>query len=131
MGPGVGLAVVKNTKQNDVMQLDEAIAKIDAAKPLTPEEALAKIKELASAGKIEFSPSDGIEALQDHVDVILRATGHPRAWVSDRSCIGDFRPEGDSKESFEFTISDRLGMIVTCGDYIVDVARRLKNNGSA
>ena len=116
---------------------DEAIAKIDtdpterSTERLTPEEALAKIKQLASAGRIDFSPSDGIEALEPYVDVVLEAVGHPRAWVSDRSCVGDFRPEGDSSEKYGALISERLGMIVASGDYVVDVARRLKEKGSA
>jgi hypothetical protein len=119
--------------KNSFMRPDEAIAKIDAEQPaetLTPEEALAKIKELASAGRIEFSPSDGVEALQIHVDRVLEAIGFPTAWVSDRSCIGDFQKD-QSREEWAASASEKLGMIVTCGDFIVDVARRMKEMGSA
>lgn len=98
--------------------------------PMTPEEALDKVKSLALAGEIEFAPSDGVEALQPYVDKVLSALGFSNAWVSDESCVGDFRQDQESVE-WAASASEKLGMIVASGDYIVDVARRMKEMGSA
>ena len=74
--------------------------------------------------KIVFAEQKKVEILKPYVDRVLEAIGHPEAWISDRSSIGDFR-QGDYQE-FVNDVAAKLGIGINKGDYLVDIAMRLK-----
>jgi len=94
-------------------------------KPLTSAEAQAKIRRLAREGKVEFASQDTVKLLQPQIDQILDAVGIKSAWISDGSCIGDFRRDEDYQQYVD-DIAAKLGVEVSQGDYIMDIAMRLK-----
>lgn len=47
---------------------------------------------------------------------------HPEAWVSNESCLGDFGCDAEELAQ----ISEALDLTVQGGDYIIEVAQRLK-----
>ncbi len=59
------------------------------------------------------------------IQSVLDRIGHPDAWISSLSSIGDFRPSNCDKDMWECECSLALGFSVEYGDLIVDVARRL------
>ena len=91
-----------------------------------------KIAKMLKAGpfkgkKIVFASGKRVNELDNYVRLVLQAINDicgagVGAWVSDRSCIGDFPIEKDIQK-----LRDILKMPVEVNDYIVDVAQRLKN----
>jgi len=74
----------------------------------------------------ELAPQEKVNALDKYVDRILEVLGHPEALVTDESTIWDFlalEPER-LKE-----ISEKLGVKVETGDYLIDVAASMKLKG--
>jgi hypothetical protein len=86
------------------------------------QEKLEEIQGLVRGKKIVFAPQDKIRDLRPWVEQVLKAIGHPEAWVSNQSCVGDFGPDDEEMAQ----IQEALGIPVKGGDYIVDVAQRLK-----
>ncbi len=88
--------------------------------------------------KIVFASQDTIKVLQPYVDKVLIAIGHPSAFVSDESMIGDFSPfesyteDGKKKmrwidpTDFLRDMSCQLGFDVKGDDYIYALAERLR-----
>lgn len=81
-------------------------------------------------GEIKVHPAPQIQtkALSVYVMRVLEAVGHPEAWVSDASSIGDFRPMfGKHADYQEFLdeVSLKLAMQVKKGEGIVNIAMRL------
>jgi hypothetical protein len=70
---------------------------------------------------IEFAPSDECQRYALEVDEVLEACGHPEAWVTDESQVGDMiTTEGAQKAA------RKLGIGVREADYIWEVAKRLR-----
>lgn len=93
-------------------------------------EALEKVRK--GEMKVEPAPQDMTVALGPYVEKVLEAVGHPEAWVSDMSSIGDFRPidfggesKGDPYQDFVDKVSLKLAMKIEKGEGIVDIAMRL------
>lgn len=75
--------------------------------------------------KFEKADSDRVdsEELGPYVDKLLEVLGHPEAMVTDESLIWDFvfsEPERVEE------ISESLGFEVKDGDYLADVAEKMK-----
>ena len=89
------------------------------------EEALRGIK--TGKTKVVSAKRDEIEMLRPYVIRVLKAVGHPEAWVSDLSSVCDFSP-ADKERNIEFIAraSVKLGFPVNEKDYIIDLAMRLK-----
>lgn len=91
--------------------------------------------------KIEFASSDSIKHFEFFVDRILDVIadvtgidGIRTAMVTDESSIGDFavRPDQEQCTDEEYEemvaeVSKILGVPVKRGDYLVDIAKRLKD----
>lgn len=75
--------------------------------------------------KIELAPQDKVIELEAWVDKVLDALGHPEALVTDRSSISDFSCE-ETPVALANRLQLELGIPVESRDYIVDVAKRLK-----
>ena len=71
---------------------------------------------------IEFASQDAILALWPQVDRVLQAIGHPEAWVSDESQVGDFGLD----DAFLDEVAVELGVPVDQEDHLYAVAYRLK-----
>lgn len=92
--------------------------------------------------RIEFASQDKINELCPYVQRVLEALGHPEAWVSDESTVGDFleweRTGEFDEDGIELTkpaneeevlakLRARLGLDdLEADDYIWEIARRLK-----
>lgn len=104
----------------------------DKKPPLTGKELQDKIR--SGEMKITFAEQEEVELLRPYINRVLDAVGHPEAWVSDQSSIGDFRPidfssdnqSGDEYQKFVNDVAAILGIGINKGDYIVDIAMRLK-----
>lgn len=82
-----------------------------------------EIQEVLANKKIEFAPRDSITSLQPFVKMVLEAIDFSSAWVSDRSRVDDFPlDEVDMAHAQE-----ELGVPVVLSDYIVDVAKRVRD----
>lgn len=102
----------------------------------------------------ECAPQDATNALEPFIDRVLEVIGHPEALVTDRSLIRDFldwsdrpgrmrrgkgpwverpaNPEAKvENEAILTALREKLKVPVEPGDYIVDVARRMKALGHA
>ena len=75
---------------------------------------------------IVSASKDNIELFQPYVVKVLDAIGHPEAWVTDESSIGDFLPLGKDYQEFVNDVATNLGIGINKGDFIVDIAMRLK-----
>lgn len=75
---------------------------------------------------VEFASQDLTIALDPYIEKVLDAIGHPEAWVSDMSSIGDLRPDDCSYQEFVNDVAAKLGIGINKGDYIIDIAMRLK-----
>lgn len=73
--------------------------------------------------EFEFAPQDKIDKLGPWVDMVLEAIGHPVAWVSDESMVGDFGL--DDGEIADAGIA--LGFGIKNTDYIYDLAECLRD----
>lgn len=81
--------------------------------------------------KIESAPKYKIEELQPYVDRVLEALGHPEAFVTDESIIGDFINVFSSKEEryiLASQLSAKLGLVIETKDYIYKIAERLRDS---
>ena len=92
--------------------------------------------------RVEFAPDEKVstEALAPYVDEVLSAVGHPEAWISDLSSVGDFAPfdedkdekgnpvlfRGPATESWLIAVNDKLGFEVEMDDRIYKLAEKLK-----
>jgi hypothetical protein len=85
------------------------------------------MKKINKYSKIVSAPQDETTTLQPYIDLILGALGHPEAYVTDESTIWDFMPLEEDKDQRLFEISGLLGLDVTTKDYLVDIARKLKD----
>jgi len=108
--------------------------------PLTGKELQEKIS--SGETKVVSAKQDETEMLRPYVMIVLEAVGHPEAWVSDESSVGDFRPVGfsrsnkekqaplspvlDTYQEFVNSVAAKLGIGINKGDYIIDIAMRLK-----
>ena len=84
-----------------------------------------RIRKAARRGdlKIESAPTEHIECLRPQVQRVLNALGFSTAFVTDKSCVGDF-PHDDEKLA---KASETLGIELKGSDYIWEVAKRLLN----
>lgn len=81
--------------------------------------------------EITFAESTVIESLEEQTTLILacfakhfKCKGMAKAFISDQSCVSDFM--SDSNEEVLKAISEELGVEVNSGDYIWEVALRLR-----
>ena len=84
----------------------------------------ARVTELAQEGRIELASQVLTDTYEDEVEQVLTALGHPDALVTDESAISDFDVRGDDEC---LALSKVLGVPVNHGDYILDVAKRLRS----
>lgn len=74
----------------------------------------------------ECAPQQRVARLDAYVQRVLDALGHPEAFVTDQSTLGDFYraadPDSDAKLA---RVAERLGLMLSFDDYIADVAERL------
>lgn len=83
--------------------------------------------------KIVPAPRKITKVIGPYIAKVLEAIGHPEAWVSDMSSIGDFAPmnfgdeesEVDEYQEFVDKVSLKLNMKVEKGEGVVDIAMRL------
>lgn len=97
--------------------------------PTDPE--ITFVKTLAANGTIKLAATDEVEALRDHVALVLDAVGYPGAIVTDESRIRHFASsmwDEQGLEDFRAVVSVRLGLRVELAERVVDVARRLAVN---
>lgn len=79
--------------------------------------------------KIMFASSREIEKREEYVRKVLKAFGHPEAWVSDMSSVGDFLCYLDTKKQQNARLREfakLLGFKVKISDTIWEVAERLQ-----
>jgi hypothetical protein len=75
--------------------------------------------------KIVFGNQDRIKELRPWVNEVMKAL-HTAAYLTDQSCIGDFKPLFDTGfVTLDGVIAD-LGVPVAMDDLVVDVAARLR-----
>jgi len=72
--------------------------------------------------KIELAEHDKIDFLQDYVDKVLEAIGHPEALVTNESLVWDFTSDKGKLKR----VSKKLGFDVDPNDYIWQLAERYK-----
>ncbi len=95
-----------------------------------------EMKEMLRHGKLVFPSQEKIKLYPEEVARILEAIGHPEAWVSDESSIGNFYPALDL-DATEEEITDRdgadevrlqrlLGVDVAMDDLLWQVAQRMR-----
>ena len=82
--------------------------------------------------KIVFASQElsSLKGLAPYIDKILEILGHPEAFITDESTVSDFLCFLDEEEAKAqlAEISRRMPFKVKKSDYIVDLARRLKDN---
>jgi hypothetical protein len=83
----------------------------------------AQIRQAAADGRIELAPTVLVDALEAHVDLVLRALGHPEALGTDLSTVGDFGPDDNEIVA----ASAKLRVTLSSDDRIVEVAQRLRD----
>ena len=76
--------------------------------------------------KITYAKSTRIETLRPWVAKVLAAVGHPEAFVTDESMIGDFAVCVADKAKEADKVSKKLGVPVKAMSYVMDVANRLR-----
>ena len=72
--------------------------------------------------RIVLAPTDGVEAWSAGVRKVLEALGHPEALVTDESRFSDFLVTDEVMAE----VSRTLGVTAGADDYIVNVAKSLK-----
>lgn len=82
--------------------------------------------------KIESAPFDKVDSpeLAPYVAKILKAVGHPEAYVTDESSIWDFLDVFDSKAKKNKTvekIAAKLKVKILSGDYLWEIAKKMEN----
>lgn len=83
----------------------------------------ASICHAAEDGRIELASSVLVDTLEEYVELVLNALGHPEALVTDLSTIGDFGLEDDER----CAASAQLGVTLSDDDYVYEIARRLRD----
>jgi hypothetical protein len=73
--------------------------------------------------KVVYARSSRRETLRPWVQKVLEAVGHPEAFVTDESMIGDFFFSEPKKIE---EVAKKLGVRATARDRVVDVASRLR-----
>lgn len=73
--------------------------------------------------KVVYARSSRRETLRPWVQKVLEAIGHPEAFVTDESMVGDFFFSEPRKIE---EVGRKLGVRVTARDYVIDVASRLR-----
>jgi hypothetical protein len=97
------------------------------ADPVTKDEVLDVMAELVEPGvEISLAASEEADKLAPWVEQVVKACGAPGAWISDQSCVCDFF-FGEDHAARTQEVSVTLGVPVKCGDYIHEVARRLRD----
>lgn len=95
----------------------------------TPESSgrAAEIARKIRSGEIQvtYARSTRINDLRKWVGQVLEALGHPEAFVTDLSTLGDFWERGE-REAQARKLSSRLGFRVEPSDRVVDVAGKLR-----
>jgi hypothetical protein len=94
--------------------------------PLSPEEFQRRMR--AGELSIESASTNRVQAYRPEIDRILRALGHPEAFVTDESCLRDFplRDDEDVPLPWLTDVEIDLGVRVRRDDYLVDVAQRMR-----
>ena len=79
--------------------------------------------------KIELASQNKIDKLQPYIDKVLKALGHPEALVTDESMVCDFLDIFDKDERVKQVkkAHKKIGVNIFPGDYIWEVAERIKN----
>lgn len=72
--------------------------------------------------KIEMAPQEEVLKYQPEIAQILNILGHPEALVTDKSCLSDF----DLTREKIAWLAFKLNMTVSSSEYVVDLARRVK-----
>lgn len=87
-----------------------------------------RIRKAAKEKKIEFAPAEESGPLSSWIDKVMGAVGIEYVFISDESLMCDFFPflEEDEVKEYESDLQSKLGVPVSMGDKVVDVARRLK-----
>lgn len=78
--------------------------------------------------KIVWAENEKVDDLQPWVDLILKANGIKRAYVSDQSTMGDFYVH--NAEARHSEVQERLGIAFEPTDYVHEVAKRLRDRPS-
>lgn len=91
------------------------------------------MKKLKNIKKIELASQDQTSKLEKEIAIILKALGHSEALVTDESAISDFLPflgSMDRKKAFDKFKKkmDKLGTEVEFHDYLIDVAKKLRES---
>lgn len=96
-----------------------------------PPEILAKFEEALknlTPDKVQMAPVDVVDMYKEEVDIVLRAIGHPRAWISDMSDVGDFFCEGmDAEEKAAIKQLKTLSGMkkITAGTELWEIAKAI------
>lgn len=100
-------------------------------KKLTPKQfkiQLAKIKQLAKAGKILPAPADKLSTLGPYIRKVViaveKALGISGVFCTDGSLLSDFSVDEEDLAK----IGQALGIVVKRDDYLWEVAERLKKS---
>jgi hypothetical protein len=96
------------------------------------DEELEEIADVLGDGvrEVMFPPQVQVDDLPQWVGLVLEAVGHPEAWVSDESMVGDFWIGDPDRQEQVDRVAEVLGIEVSSGDYIHEVARRLREANS-
>jgi hypothetical protein len=83
--------------------------------------------------KIELAEQDKIDKLQPYIDKVLNALGHPEALATDESMVCDFLDIFDKDERVKQVkkAHKKIKVNIFPGDYIWEVAKRIKNAKSS
>ena len=96
--------------------------------PMPPEEALARIKEHAKAGRIAYASTDQVERYEAEAWEVLDVIGIRRAWFSDLSGVGEFlsvKGEAERPAVLE-QLSNKFGFHIQGKDRLWKVAQRIR-----
>jgi len=77
--------------------------------------------------KVEYASRDRVTILLPWVKKVLEAVGHPEAFVTNRSMLSDFwSMDKAERAALAAETGKKLGIRVEPGDYVVDVASKLR-----
>jgi len=85
--------------------------------------------------EVVFADATAVESLDDYVRVLLKSLakhfGHPGmagAWVSDESMVADFCSGHSKADTLALEqVAEDLGFTVKAGDYVYEVAIKLRD----
>ena len=75
--------------------------------------------------KIVYACRDRVLALRQWVQKVLDAVGHPEAFITNESTLSDFWSRSERAAAAE-EVGKKLGMRVDPGEYVIDVASKLR-----